>query len=170
MRLFSSRDALSRAILEAGLQRRHDQIMASARPTVRYVAHSAPSDADATGGSRMGGRPDLPAMLNWPVRPAYPDAKTRNGEVRYHPATRLRSLDYQLQNDRRNQLIGMETALPFIAQIDLAEAWLAQQLEIDLPRHGRLLFFYDARETPPGYDPADAAGFRVVWDETRPRS
>jgi hypothetical protein len=113
----------------------------------------------------MGGPPDLPATLNWPVRPAYPDAETRNAEIRYHCATRLRSLDYQLQNDRRNQLIAVGAALPFIAQIDLAGAWLVQQLEIDLPRHGRLLF-YDARETPPGFDPSDGVGFRVVWDET----
>jgi uncharacterized protein YwqG len=114
----------------------------------------------------MGGTPDLPVTLNWPLRPPYSDAETRNKEIRYHPATKLRSQDYPLQNERRNRIIGMDAWLPFIAQIDLAEAWLVQQFEIDLPKCGRLLFFYDARETPPGFDPADAAGFRVVWNAT----
>ena len=166
MRLFGSPDEVSKAISEAGLQEWHDQLLASARPTVQYVADSERGDTAPIGVSRMGGTPDLPPTLTWPLRPPYTDAKTRNAEIRYHPAVRLRSPDYQLQNDRRNKIIGMDARLPFIAQIDLAEAWRIQQFGCALPKHGRLLFFYDARETPPGFDPADAAGFRVLWDTT----
>jgi hypothetical protein len=49
MRLFSSRDELSTAILELGLRQWHDRIMASARPTVR----SSPTVCDQARGQRV---------------------------------------------------------------------------------------------------------------------
>ena len=166
MRLFDSVAGARNAIVEVGLERRSDQLLSLLRPTVRYVADAAPQVQMATGASRIGGTPDLPRTWSWPKRPAYADADVRNIEIRDPPAVALRGNDYQERNRRQSQLINRDAFLPFLAQIDLADAWREQNFDIDLPRAGRLLFFYDARECPPGFDPADLAGFRVIWDDT----
>jgi uncharacterized protein YwqG len=163
MRLFTSLAEASKAISEAGLQQWHDQLLALARPTVHYQVEGRAAHA-ATGASRLGGTPDLPSAMEWPLRPPYTDAETRNAEIRF--GLELQTREVRERGERRNRLIGASARLPFLAQIDLTEAWQAQKFDIDLPDHGRLLFFYDARECPEGFDPADAAGFRVIWDDT----
>jgi hypothetical protein len=165
MHLFSSIAEVSEAIREVGLGRWHDQLFGLIRPTVRYIADAADSPA-TIGASRAGGTPDLPSTLQWPIRPPYPDADVRNIEVRDHPANHLRTREQRERDRRRDEIIAKNALLPFIAQIDLADAWRRQQFDINLPKHGRLLFFYDARETPYGFGPPDATGFRVIWDES----
>jgi len=166
MRLFGSLDEASKAIVEVGLEQWHDELLAHGRPTVRYTVDNMRDGAAGIGASRMGGTPDLPPNMDWLLRPPYVDATVRNAEVRDHEAIKLRSLDFRLRNDRARRLIGTDARLPFVAQIDLAKAWRIQKFDVELPKGGRLLFFYDARESPPGFDRADAAGFRVIWDET----
>jgi uncharacterized protein YwqG len=56
--------------------------------------------------------------------------------------------------------------LAFIAQIDLAAAWNAGPLDPDIPREGRLLFFYDTHHQPGGDKPADNVGARLIHDVT----
>ena len=51
--------------------------------------------------------------------------------------------------------------LPFLASIDLAS--LANVLRLDwLPREGRLLFFYDSKNQPWGFDPKDQGSWAVL--------
>lgn len=156
MRLFDSTAEVSEAITEVGLGQWHDQLLGLARPTIRYAS---------IGTSRAGGTPDLHPKLKWPIRRPYPDAAVRNAELRDHPAHEFHSNEQKERNRRRDELIAKDAFLPFIAQIDLAEAWGQRHFDVDLPRHGRLLFFYDAREHPYGFDPPDITGFRVIWDD-----
>lgn len=52
--------------------------------------------------------------------------------------------------------------MTFLAQLDLSE--IAQQYEFDwLPRDGTLLFFYDMKEMPWGYDPKDKGKWKVIY-------
>jgi uncharacterized protein YwqG len=166
MRLFGSRAEVSQAIMDVGLGQWHDQLLALARPTLRYISGAAAADSAAIGASRTGGTPDLPSKLKWPIRPPYPDADVRNIELRDHPARKLHSYEREQRNRRRDDIIAKDALLPFIAQLDLREAWRKQQFDVDLPQDGRLLFFYDAREHPYGFDPPDGIGFRALWDES----
>lgn len=50
----------------------------------------------------------------------------------------------------------------FIAQVDLADANPEGTIDF-LPRLGRLLFFYDYRTQPWGFDPADRGGWAVIY-------
>ena len=50
----------------------------------------------------------------------------------------------------------------FVAQIDLAEV-NPEGLVDFLPRRGRILFFYDCRARPWGFDPADRGGWAVIY-------
>jgi uncharacterized protein YwqG len=56
--------------------------------------------------------------------------------------------------------------LSFIAQIDLAAVWSAGPVDPDLPRLGRLLFFYDVEQQPAGYMPTDIHGVCLIHDLT----
>jgi hypothetical protein len=64
------------------------------------------------------------------------------------------------------QLVGESSPLSFIAQLDLAALATQPGFDPDLPRHGRLLLFYDLFEYPPGWEPSSRVGFRLIWDET----
>ncbi len=92
----------------------------------------------APGGSKFGGKPDLPADFAWP----------------YHEG-----VDYS--DVRANR------PLAFLAQLNCAELkpYDAEHL---LPETGVLSFFYELETTPWGYDPADRGCARVYWFENEP--
>lgn len=62
---------------------------------------------------------------------------------------------------RRQRSCGLD----FICQIDLSEIARHNDIALDLPAHGRLLFFYDAMEQPWGA-PGEEFGARLLWDGT----
>lgn len=162
MRLFETLNEVGEAIDQAGLERWRGSLLAVARPTIRYVAEPQLSACTEVSVSRIGGTPDLPSWIDWPRRPPYADSSNRHLGF----GTEDLSLEFRALFQRRDQIKGQEAYLPFLAQIDLAEAWGVQQFDIDLPKSGRLLFFYDVREIPTGDEPTDAVGFRVIWDDT----
>lgn len=54
--------------------------------------------------------------------------------------------------------------MTFLAQLDLSQ--ITQQFEYDwLPRNGMVLFFYDMKEMPWGYDPKDKEKWKVIYQE-----
>lgn len=59
-----------------------------------------------------------------------------------------------------------EGPLSFLAQLDLATLPDPTGL---LPERGTLLFFYDAKTLPWGFDPADEGGARVLYSEAEAR-
>jgi hypothetical protein len=67
-------------------------------------------------------------------------------------------------NDLRRTSVA--APLAFIAQIDLAAVWSAGPADPDIPRDGRLLFFYDTASRPEGNRPADVTGARLIYDLT----
>lgn len=52
-------------------------------------------------------------------------------------------------------------SLSFLCQLNLSES--DQTMEWHLPKSGMLYFFYDAKEQPWGYDPADRGQWRVIY-------
>ncbi|MET3838776.1 YwqG family protein [Bradyrhizobium sp. OAE829] len=73
------------------------------------------------------------------------------------------SLDSLVEDIRRT---GQPAPLQFIAQVDLAEIWLTGPVDPDIPREGRLFFFYDTDHRPGGDRPADITGARLIYDLT----
>lgn len=153
---------------EAGLGRHTEALLGAARPALRLVAEDAtkrapvvpasPGSDDARrarrappearidgsarafGRTRLGGVPDVPEGFRWPTR--------RRTRVRY------------------GAHIEAGAPLAFVAQINLAELPPIDEAEPQLPAHGMLWFFYDARFLT--FDAEDADGFHVVYSEAGP--
>jgi uncharacterized protein YwqG len=120
--------------------------------SAKASAHFRPvlrNDADIPiGASKLGGAPDLPPGLAWPTR--------RNLERKYQNGVRWR--DQEIVDPRA----GADVQLSFIAQLDLGSipvGWI----DLDLPSHGLLSFFYDAEHQPWGFDPIHNGGWQLFW-------
>jgi len=195
-----------------------------AAPAVLLVTTPAAEETIPLGGSKIGGAPDLPPGMSWPVRPPYPDAEKKRDRHRSSIGSTLAKAgiapDWMSPEDgkryveemrkierdvgeealrkmgpeaaammrpifeeQRNytperareatrlealqaQLVGENSPLSFIAQLDLAALAGEPGFDPDLPKHGRLLLFYDLFEQPTGFEPGARVGFRLIWDET----
>ena len=105
----------------------------------------------ALGATRVGGTPDLPPDLAWPIRTIPPDVEAIASRGGFHHGDHIRK--------------HLKQALPyeFACQIDLAEAARLGEVAADLPGEGRLLFFYDSMTGP--WDTSTTIG-RVIWDRS----
>jgi uncharacterized protein YwqG len=174
------RDDLVLSLSESGLS---DDIVsrlaAQARPAVLLVTSETDEDELPLGASKIGGRPDLPSGMAWPVRPPYPDA-SRRAERHRRRAERLlgesrkpRSWMSPQQGDRfsreleaRANAVEAPFPLSFFGQFDLSEFAREEAFDPTLPAEGRLLLFYDFWEMPEEFVPEAAVGWRLIWDQT----
>lgn len=148
-----------------------DVLLGAARPAIRLLTTPEPDESHIrVGATKIGGRPDLPPDLDWPVRPPYADAPQR--AARYREPVEWAWLDeagradVRAANERRTQAVSRAMPLGFVAQLDFAELAAAGATDLDLPSSGHLWLFYDLAETPWGYDPAEREGFAVRFEET----
>ena len=88
------------------------------------------------GGSKFGGKPDVPADFQWP----YYEGETFDGIKKNRP-------------------------LSFLAQMNCAEI-AAFDTEHKLPESGMLYFFYDLETMRWGYDPGDKGCAKVIYTES----
>jgi uncharacterized protein YwqG len=106
-------------------------------------------DADIPiGASKLGGAPDLPANFAWPRRCSM--------ERKYQHGIPWR--DQEIVDQRP----GEDIELSFIAQLDLSSIQVGW-IDVDLPRHGLLSFFYEAQHQPWGFDPIHRGGWQLFW-------
>jgi len=103
----------------------------------------------ALGATRIGGTPDLPPDLAWPIRPVPPDIDA------------IVSCGGPSHADHIRKHLEQPLPYEFFCQIDLAEAARLGEVAADLPGEGRLLFFYDSMTGP--WDTSTTTG-RVIWD------
>jgi len=116
----------------------------------------------APGGSRIGGLPDLPVGVAWPVRPAYADAPEQmrrqlDALERWKDSGRAspggaaartpKPEDVDAESAAAHRL-GIPFPLTFVAQVDLAAVAAAGPVDPDVPRRGHLLVFYDVERQP----------------------
>ena len=141
--MFETRIDLDSVFTEAGLARFAAPVARLCVPALALVDDAA-ADVAKVGRSRLGGAPDMPADIAWPIHPPY------------------NRIDEELTGRRATMRETFTTAAPFhfIAQIDL-EA-VARTLP-QLPASGRLLLFWDAKGGP-WID--SAASCRVIHDRS----
>ena len=77
--MFTSEDQIAAAIIAEGLEAQDAQRIAKqARPCVWLETNSVGDEAQIPlGATKIGGRPDLPAGQDWPVRPPLSGGRTR---------------------------------------------------------------------------------------------
>jgi len=117
-------DAVRAAIQAAGLSRIKPHLEGLMTNSVRVTSTASSESALAVGTSKLGGAPDLPEAIVWPMMADVP--------------------------------------LSFVAQFDLSAV---QPFDVDklLPASGMLYFFFDANQQVYGSDPADKAGWKVIY-------
>lgn len=151
------------------------QLAAHARPAVWLQTTAVEDEAEiASGSTKLGGCPDLPAGVAWPERGRYPDHEQRvktHREDSVAPDSRWRwARPEQAQKIREEALLHIERLenpfpLNFLAQINFADVHATGAADEDFPRSGVLSVFYDAVECPWGYDPADSCALTVLFHE-----
>jgi Domain of unknown function (DUF1963) len=116
-----------------------------------HIGFEADPATTRIGTTRMGGTPDLPVHIAWPIR----EVPENVGEI----------AGFGGSNHAAHIRQHLEQPLPyaFIAQIDLAEASRALPTGNRLPGHGRLLFFCDLQVVP-WRDGIESC--RVIWDDS----
>jgi uncharacterized protein YwqG len=99
------------------------------------------------GQSKIGGLPDLPKHISWPVENRTIITKEKQFFL-FNKTTETEALQ----------------PLSFIAQINLEEA-SAHDKDSLLPKSGILYFFYSAEQDGWGFDPADRNKFKIIYHE-----
>lgn len=118
-------------------------IVHAARPCVWMQTRAVGNENDIPiGTTKIGGRPDLPAEFDWPMRPALPGSMP--------PPSLWTRLFRQKEDQAWRALIGNPFPMTFIAQINLAEVRQAGPLDDEFPTDGLLSIFC---ETQTGLEP-----------------
>lgn len=137
------RDGWRRKLTGAGIEPTLAAALAElVRPSIALLPEATVADgALPVGSTKLGGSPDLPGGMPWPVR-----------------------RPYRLVVPRGNRTpMQQERPLAFLAQIAMSDAIAVGGTDLALPKWGLLSFFYDAESQPWGFDPGDAVGFRLMW-------
>jgi uncharacterized protein YwqG len=109
--------------------------------------------------SKIGGLPDLPEGMKWPIRPSLPPADYPSGIV----AKLLNWLLYSKPSEEELNYRQNPQPYSFIAQISFEEMALLDDQSLLLPDGGALYLFYDVLIQGWGFDPKDALGFKVIY-------
>jgi uncharacterized protein YwqG len=179
--MWSNAFELTAALEAAGLRDWAPRLAERARPCIILAPGAIEDGVNVTVGvSRLGGEPDLPADLTWPVRPPLrlQGQSTFSGAVPLrvllgsrHWAHRLLRTQRWKQAVETWQGLGQaETAirnrswpLSFVAQIDFGELHAVHALE-GFPAAGRLWLFCDPFDWPWG-ERQDQARTRAIYAE-----
>jgi uncharacterized protein YwqG len=130
-------------------------------PSIRITSASHPYGG-ANLRSKFGGDPAIPDDIDWPAwdARAWTDSKIAFFErrLKFGQGTQwAQDSIAKLKNEYPKEPIP----LSFIAQIDLEEADPSPHL--GLPTSGRLFFFYDAVNSPWGFDPSTRTAAQVLY-------
>ena len=174
--MFVSTEDIEKSLAASGIKDDDAaRLTALARPLVWLRTRQSGADADIKSGTtKIGGDPDLPAGMDWPMRPAFTDAEKRTENYAkdasradsYLWATRAQREEMREDAKQMGGIVKRPFPLAFVAQLNLADIWSAGPVDPDLPRQGMLSIFYDTLEQPWGFQVSDHAGARIVFNDT----
>ncbi|EDP9822451.1 DUF1963 domain-containing protein [Salmonella enterica subsp. enterica] len=170
--MFASKGEIVQSLCEVGVDATEAVMLAQqARPAVELRVHPVADESTIPiGATKIGGRPDLPAGMEWRWRGPYPAecmdhlrqciADPEKTWFWAEPEQRVEFLE-----DSKRALFAAESSfpLPFVAQINFAEMWAVGELDADMPHEGMLYLFYDVRQQPGGFNPQENVGFSVCY-------
>jgi hypothetical protein len=184
--MWSTRKELEAALAQAGLGEWSPRLAAAARHAITLEPGPVEEGADAPiGASRLGGQPDLPPDVDWPIRPpldsevtAVEDAAVLPDRIlfgRLHWLYRLfrtqhwKRVHERIQTHQENlrQVRSRAWPLSFVAQVDFAELHLVHALD-GFPAAGLLSFFCDPHDWPWGHTREDQTRAHVIFTEAPP--
>ena len=158
---FHDQEGLERAIQDIGVSVSAASELAELG---RYSLQLETADEDTVASgtfSKIGGIPDLPVGVNWPIRPSFP---TLDEEA---PKSLLKRVISRLMHTKaiERDLSYRNSPQPysFIAQISFSEMATIQKHGLDLPDCGALYVFYDVLYGGWGDNPTDSIGFKVIY-------
>lgn len=126
------------------------------------------------GATKIGGRPDMPAGMPWPMRPAYPDAAqraarhARNAERpdrEYSWTTPDNIAVFRRDFREMSEVVAQPFPLQFIAQLNLGDLARAGTLDPDLPSSGLVSIFFDMAEFAESFTPAGQTGMKALFHD-----
>lgn len=172
--MFRTVDDVRDDMVRAGIAHTDADLLArEAKPAVWLETRKVDDESQiAVGATKLGGRPDLPVDVAWPIRAAYPAPAEHTRFLRGQVADPDKAWSWAKPEDRERYrhdalqqilLIESEQPLSFVAQINLAEMWAAGPLDPDMPRQGVVSIFYDRIREPWGFDPRESVGFAILF-------
>jgi uncharacterized protein YwqG len=143
-----TRDEACGLLQSHGLAHLTDALCPLLLGSIRLVARPTIDEDLPTGCSKIGGSPDLPPHIEWPLRDGEP--------MGFIAQIQLSEAASAVQLHGANCL-----QMDFLEALDLDEG-APRILQPALPDTGMLYFFYDCKEQPWGYDPKHRGGWHVI--------
>ncbi|HEU6441339.1 MAG TPA: DUF1963 domain-containing protein, partial [Microvirga sp.] len=174
--MFRTAQEIEEYLLNKGLSPETAHLVAKrARLAVAITSEAVDREEEIPlGATKIGGYPDLPPSMAWPIRPPYPKGEEVR-EEHLKTAENILKIGWMSEEERQNHRSEAleladdamcEAPLGFIAQIDLAAVAAVADLGADFPKEGRILLFYDVKQQPWGFRLGDEVGARLIFDET----
>lgn len=165
MPLFPTLDALDQSLAAGNINTINRKMLLSfAAPSVQFVTKNTPDDAIPVGSSKIGGAPDLPKTMAWPMRgPSSAGKSEVDGllkAVKKYPSEPLRK-----EIDAKTILANTSAPLAFVLQLDLAECAKKGKMDADFPTTGHFYLFYDFVFKPWYAEGVDGGGFRLIYSQ-----
>jgi uncharacterized protein YwqG len=148
--MYTSIDEAGAALDEVFSPATVNTVLAALVPTIGFVVADE-QDSPPIGATRIGGTPDLPKDMAWPLRPVPSDIDA------------IVSAGGPNHGEHIREHLSRELPFDFVAQIDLADAAKLGKIAEALSNEGRLLFFCDVTVIP-WRSGADSC--RVIWDRS----
>jgi len=181
MTIWSNTSELEDALRDAGLGEWAPRLVQLARHCIVLVPGPLADGAKAPlGACRLGGEPDMPPDVDWPVRPPVLEktasilAGAMPGHVLLGPRHWLHRLlrtqrwrqatqEWERSRQAEREIRSRAWPLSFVAQIDFAELHAVHTLD-GFPATGRLLLFCDPLDWPWG-EPEDQARVGALFTQ-----
>lgn len=156
---YQDKESLIQALVAAGISSEAAQHLAGLGRNSLHLLPINQQSSTKRPFSKIGGLPDLPEGMKWPVRPSLPLADAPTGIV----AKVLNRLLYSSPSEEELKYRKEPQPYNFIAQISFEEMAPLDDQSLLLPDAGALYLFYDDLFQGWGFDPKDAVGFKVIY-------
>ncbi|MBN8647994.1 MAG: DUF1963 domain-containing protein [Caulobacterales bacterium] len=151
------------------------QLVEVSKNCIWLETHLVDEDEIPLGETKIGGLPDLPIDIKWPIKSASIESENYHKELEHDISDAFNEMMKLIPSDQVNLFRESHNnnqarpksgyPLSFVAQINFAKI-IDNNLDEDFPKSGRLWIFYDNVEQPWGYDNVHTQGASVIFSES----